>query len=113
VTHPSPLPFTVREVSVAHLATAHERVVVDVREPGEYVGGHVPGAILIPLAQVRDRANEVPIGSPVYVICQSGNRSMFGAELLNRAGHEAYSVTGGTGRWIMSGNPVVTGPNPS
>ena len=105
----------VREVSVQDLARAHAEgaTVVDCREPWEYVNGHVPGAILLPLGQIAERAREVPTGGPVYVICQSGNRSQLGSQLLGRAGYEAYSVAGGTGRWILSGHPVVTGTTAS
>lgn len=111
---PSPRSVPVREVTVADLAVAHAAgaTVVDCREPWEYVRGHVPGAILLPLGQIAGRVAEVPAGGPVYVICQSGNRSQLGSQVLTLAGHEAYSVVGGTGSWIVSGHPVVTGTNP-
>ena len=115
ISNPFSRAAAVREVSVADLAAAHAggATVVDCREPWEYVNGHVPGAILLPLGQIAERASEVPTGAPVYVICQSGNRSRLGSQLLTRAGHEAYSVAGGTGSWIMSGHAVVTGSEPS
>ncbi|MCL3860790.1 rhodanese-like domain-containing protein [Actinotalea sp. K2] len=100
------------EVSIDQLraARADGAVVVDVREPGEYVQGHVPGARLIPLSQIPASAHELPSVEPVYVICASGNRSLRASELLGRAGINARSVRGGTRGWVDAGQPVVTGP---
>jgi rhodanese-related sulfurtransferase len=99
-----------RETDIEQLAAAGAgAVVVDVREPGEYVGGHVPGALNIPLSQVPARLTEVPAGDPVYVVCATGNRSKAGADLFTRAGREAVSVAGGTAAWQRSGRPVTAG----
>ncbi|MFR9777610.1 rhodanese-like domain-containing protein [Micromonospora sp. MS34] len=100
-----------REVDLAHFAAAHGEgaVVVDVREPFEYVEGHVPGARSVPLAQLPTVVGDLPRNRPVYVICASGNRSLAGAQFLARAGVDARSVGGGTGGWVRSGRPVVTG----
>lgn len=89
-----------------------DTIVVDVREAGEYVQGHLPGALLIPLGQLPLRKGEVPSGGTVYVICRSGNRSKVGASVLEAAGLDALSVDGGTMAWIASGQPVVTGQSP-
>ncbi len=83
--------------------------VIDVREPGEYAEGHVPGATLIPLATVPDRLAEVPTGGPVLVICKSGGRSRNAAEFLRTQGIDAINVAGGTMDWIHAGHPVETG----
>ena len=84
-------------------------LVIDVREPFEYVTGHVPGAVLVPLAQVHTRMADLPRGEPLYVICQSGNRSKTAASWLRAAGLDAISVAEGTGGWIARGHPVVRG----
>lgn len=86
---------------------------VDVREPAEYVEAHVPGAQLRPLAQLPDRASDLPADEPVYVICRSGNRSKAGVSLLEARGLDAVNVLGGTDGWIAAGKPVVTGPHAS
>lgn len=100
-----------REVPLAAFAAAHRdgAFVVDVREPGEYVGGHVPGATLVPMGQLPSRLPELPQDKPIYVICASGNRSLSMTSFLIRAGHEAYSVTGGTGAWARAGHPIARG----
>ena len=92
-------------------AHAEGRTVVDVREPMEYRAGHVPGAILMPMRQVAERASELPTDEPVYVICATGNRSQSMTELLRRAGVEAYSVMGGTSQWANAGREIVVGPH--
>jgi rhodanese-related sulfurtransferase len=90
-------------------AQADGAFVVDVREPGEYVEGHVPGARLVPLAQVIARVGELPQRERVYVICASGNRSKTATDWLRSRGLDAVSVTGGTSGWIAQGRPVVRG----
>lgn len=97
---------------LSHLSGAYANgaTVVDVREPHEYVRGHVPGAVLIPLGELPDRTDELPKRSPVYVICASGKRSRTGAAILEAAGYDAISVDGGTDGWISEGHEYVTGP---
>ena len=100
------------EVTVDTLAAARAdgSLVVDVREPHEYVTGHVPGALLIPLGEVQGRRHELPSDHRVYVICASGNRRRHATDTLRRGGVDAWSVQGGTSAWVSSGHPVVTGP---
>jgi len=100
-----------REVPLAAFAAVHRdgAIVVDVREPGEYVGGHVPGATLLPMGQLSSRLHELPKHRPVYLICASGNRSLAMTSVLLRAGYDAYSVSGGTGAWTRAGHPIVLG----
>ena len=83
--------------------------VLDVREPGEYVEGHVPDALPVPMAELPDRLGELDASEPVYVVCASGNRSAAMTDVLTAAGFEAYSVIGGTQGWAESGRPLVTG----
>jgi rhodanese-related sulfurtransferase len=83
--------------------------VIDIREPGEYVAGHVPGAELVPMTQLAFRLGEVDKSRPVYVICASGNRSAAMTDVLVAAGYDAYSVAGGTAAWARSGRHVETG----
>jgi rhodanese-related sulfurtransferase len=103
-----------REVDLAAFAAAHGKgaVVIDVREPAEYVSGHVPGARLMPLGRLPQHLGELPRDRCVYVVCASGNRSKAAAELLTRAGIDAVSVAGGTGGWRGAGNPVSLGTRP-
>lgn len=77
---------------------------VDVRTPGEFAQGHIPGAINIPLNDIKGRANELTQESPVIVVCATGNRSMSGANQIASAGFtEVYNVQGGTMGWLREG----------
>ena len=67
------------------LATDGVRV-LDVREPMEWETGHVPGAILIPLGELRARMGELDRRHPLLVICESGTRSSSAASILQAAG---------------------------
>lgn len=102
---------TTPEIDVEQLARATEcqATVVDVRQPHEYVAGHVPGAALVPMGQMPSRLGELDRSRPVYVVCASGNRSAAMTDLLVSSGYEAYSVAGGTAAWARSGRPVETG----
>jgi rhodanese-related sulfurtransferase len=111
--NPRPSP-SVPEVDVDELdrARGEGSPVIDVRQPDEYDAGHVPGARLIPLAEVGMRAHEVPTEGAVYVICLSGSRSARATEFLRRQGVDARSVAGGTKAWIESGRAVTSGSQP-
>ncbi|GIJ71669.1 rhodanese-like domain-containing protein [Virgisporangium ochraceum] len=102
-----------REVDQRTFVTAHRdgAFVIDVREVFEYAAGHVPGARLVPMARLGSTVTTLPRDRPVYVICATGNRSLTAADLLGRAGVDAWSVAGGTAAWQRAGRPVVTGPH--
>jgi rhodanese-related sulfurtransferase len=100
-----------REIDIDQFAAAHAdgAVVIDVREPGEYVSGHVPGARLIPMGQLPARMREIERHRPVHLVCATGNRSKSMAALLERNGFDVVNVDGGTSAWVQTGRPVVTG----
>lgn len=104
----------VPEIDIAEAARRHlaGTPMIDVREPDEYVDGHVPGAPLIPLATVPDRLGELPTSGEVLVICKSGGRSRKATELLRSQGIDAVNVAGGTMGWIDAGHRVVVGDEP-
>lgn len=98
------------EIAVQELAAVRKSgFLVDVREPEEYVAGHVPGAVPIPMNQLATRMGEIDKTSRVFVICASGNRSSAMTDLLRGAGFDAVSVAGGTGAWTRSGRPLEGG----
>jgi rhodanese-related sulfurtransferase len=99
----------VREVNLAALRTRPaDAVVVDVREPEEFAGGHVPGAVNLPQADLATRLNEVPRARPVLVICQGGFRSLRAAQFLSQCGiSDVASVKGGTEAWRAEGGELI------
>ncbi|MFE7706424.1 rhodanese-like domain-containing protein [Streptomyces sp. NPDC057486] len=88
---------------------ANGAFVIDVREPGEYRAGHVPGARLAPLSTPGAVVDGLPGDRPVYVMCASGNRSGRAAEHLRAVGAEAVPVAGGTAARARAGCPVARG----
>lgn len=86
-----------------------EFVVVDVRTPGEYASGHLPGAYNIPLDRLDRAAEALKSASKrgqLLVVCASGARSGQACELLAGCGIEAANLTGGTQAWIERGHNV-------
>lgn len=75
---------------------------LDVRSEGEYSGelGHICGAQLIPLDELRDRLSEVPQEKPVIAICQSGRRSAMATQILRQGGIDhCANLAGGMIQW--------------
>ncbi len=103
--------ITVPEITTEQLAKANwqDVVVLDVREPAEYLQGHVPGVILVPMGQLPSRLADFERARPVYLICATGNRSAVMAEVMIRAGFDAHNVAGGTAEWERTGRPIETG----
>jgi rhodanese-related sulfurtransferase len=101
----------VSTAQITDLAAARDRGerVIDVRERHEYVSGHVPNADWIPLSLVPLRLDELKGADPVWLVCESGNRSYQAASYLDRHGIRAISVDGGTSAWRSAGFPVSTG----
>jgi rhodanese-related sulfurtransferase len=81
--------------------------ILDVRRPGEYAAGHVPGAIPVPLDKLAREIDVLPPQGRVAIICASGYRSsVAGSLLLHRKGAEPINVVGGTNAWVAAGFPV-------
>lgn len=85
---------------------------IDVREPGEFAGEHIPGATLVPLSKFDPR--KIPQGGDTQLVlyCRSGNRSQMAAQKLFEAGFESVShLPGGIGAWKAAGFPTVQNQN--
>ena len=111
----------IHEISASELAALIDApdsrgpvFLIDVREVDEYVGGHVPGALNVPLSELTQRVVECrnPSGGPTYVICKSGGRSANACEFLAGNSLEVVNIAGGTMVWQMNGRDVVPGGNP-
>jgi glyoxylase-like metal-dependent hydrolase (beta-lactamase superfamily II)/rhodanese-related sulfurtransferase len=86
--------------------------VVDVRRPGEYAAGHVPGAGSRPLDRLESEVGSLDPARPTAVICAGGYRSSAAASLLRRHGfRDLINVIGGTSAWVAAGYEVE-GPGP-
>jgi sulfur-carrier protein adenylyltransferase/sulfurtransferase len=94
----------VKTISVTELHALRQQgsphFLLDVREPDEYATARIEGSLLIPLAQVTTRADELPRDLPLYVHCKLGGRSAKAVAALEELGFtNAVNVTGGITAW--------------
>lgn len=83
--------------------------ILDVRQPDEFRSGHIAGAKLIPLNELRNRMNELPKDVDILCVCRSGSRSGAATDQLNNAGYHALNLRSGMMSWQMAGFPVKKG----
>lgn len=89
-------------------AARGEIVIVDVRLASEVEAAGIPGAIHVPLHDLEQRANEVPAGAEIAVLCHHGVRSLKGALALRAMGWPtAKSIAGGIEAWSLGADPSV------
>lgn len=85
-------------------------VLVDIREPNEFVAGHVPGAVNLPLSSLTPAALPKPADKTVVIMCRSGNRSGKLAQMLPSVGRtDIVDYSGAMIDWTRRGGAVVTG----
>lgn len=92
---------TTKFIQWHELDAARERgaTIVDVRTPGEYARGAIPGAINIPVDEMRERHGEIPEGE-VVIHCQVGIRAHAATRILMNLGREeVYNLDGGYKTW--------------
>lgn len=81
--------------------------VLDVREPDEWVAGHIDGALHIPLREVPERIQEIPEGQTL-VVCKVGGRSAQAVAYLGQLGHDVVNLDGGMLDWAGAGRAMVS-----
>lgn len=88
-----------------------EAAVIDVRPAEEYAAGHVPGAVSIPLAELRQRLGELPAGVEIVAYCR-GPYCVLAPEaltVLRASGFPARRLEDGFPEWRLAGMPVEVG----
>lgn len=117
---------TINEISTAELKDKLQQgevIVIDVREPGEYANGHIASAVNFPRGVLEMKIHTHPaVGAEcdtlqamnelnkheLFLVCQSGGRSAFAAEALQRLGfNKVTSVAGGMKDWQEQGFGTV------
>jgi rhodanese-related sulfurtransferase len=82
--------------------------VIDVRNPGEWAGGHVPGARHVPLDVLRSDAKAALRRDGLIFVCAAGIRSQAAARIAEGLGlARVYNLSGGTQGWARAGLPLV------
>jgi rhodanese-related sulfurtransferase len=87
-------------------------IIVDAREGFEHRHAHIVGAILIPPGDAWERADELPVGTPLAVVCGDQTRSAYVASILLRRGRDAELVMGGMVDWLERGYATERTPAP-
>ena len=92
-----------------HLAAGG--ALIDVREPGEYLAGHLPGAVNIPRGvlefKIGDNATLANKDQPIVLYCKTGGRAALSAVNLQRMGYaQVRSLTGGFDGWVSGGQKM-------
>lgn len=107
---------TVREITAEDVHTRlagapdQQPVIVDVREPNEWVAGHIKQAMHIPLNLLGTLFHEIPTDRDVVVVCHSGQRSAYATAALQQAGFDrAVNLQGGMVAWEKRQFPIEFG----
>ncbi|HYQ80148.1 MAG TPA: rhodanese-like domain-containing protein [Anaeromyxobacteraceae bacterium] len=97
-------------VEASHLLAQGTVDLVDVREPHEWLVGHLPGARHVPLGLFLHSPGRHLRGARAIFVCAHGIRSVTAAAVAERNGcAEAYSLDGGVLAWLRAGFPLERG----
>lgn len=82
-----------------------EGQLVDVRTVAEFNRQSIPGALNIPLEELRERADELPRDRPLHIYCKVGQRGYYAVRLLAQRGFDVRNLSGGIQTWEMFQTP--------
>ncbi|MGR9116929.1 MAG: rhodanese-like domain-containing protein [Gammaproteobacteria bacterium] len=83
--------------------------IIDVREPHEFIKGHIENAINMPLGKLADHLKQLDRqqDNPIVVVCQTGSRSVPACKTLTKSGFtDVYNIIGGMQAWEDSKLPI-------
>jgi NADPH-dependent 2,4-dienoyl-CoA reductase/sulfur reductase-like enzyme/rhodanese-related sulfurtransferase len=83
------------DMPLSHWTAVDSEFLLDVRNPAELAVESVPGAVNIPLPQLRARLGELPRDREILVICRSGQRAYYATRILLQNGFNARNLSGG------------------
>jgi NADPH-dependent 2,4-dienoyl-CoA reductase/sulfur reductase-like enzyme/rhodanese-related sulfurtransferase len=81
--------------AVLAAAAAERPFLLDVRTPQEFASGHIPGAVNIPVDDLRSRLGELPRDRKIAAYCQVGQRGYLATRIMLQAGLSAVNIGGG------------------
>jgi NADPH-dependent 2,4-dienoyl-CoA reductase/sulfur reductase-like enzyme/rhodanese-related sulfurtransferase len=70
-------------------------LVLDVRTSEEFTAGHIPGAVSLPIDELRSRLDELPRDRPIVTYCEVGQRGYLATRILIQSGFDAVNLGGG------------------
>lgn len=83
------------DMRLSHWNSDENGFLLDVRHPEELIVERVPGAVNIPLDQLRTRLDELPRDRQIQVVCRSGQRAYYAIRVLLQKGFNARLLAGG------------------
>ena len=83
------------DMPISHWSTAKDGFLLDVRHPVELTVENVPGAVNIPIGELRSRLDELPKDKEINVFCRSGQRSYYATRILLQNGFKVRNISGG------------------
>jgi len=83
------------DMPIRHWDGVDNALLLDVRMPAELAVESVPGAVNIPLPQLRARLGELPRNREILLICRSGGRAYYATRILLQNGFKARNLSGG------------------
>ena len=85
-------------------------ILIDVRTADEFSNGRIPGAINIPVDEIRNRLNEIPIDQNIYIYCEAGLRGYLAQRILRQRGfNNVFNLSGGYYLWKTCAEEMVGG----
>jgi len=107
-----PTAETQRDAETVQRMLDEGAALIDVRELEEFAEARLPGAVALPMSEIRNRWQEIPDDVVVVLYCRSGNRSgQIASTLRARAGYtQIYNLAGGIQEWFARRLPVDTSP---
>lgn len=94
-------------IQAAHVPA--DAYLLDVREPDEWLAGHAPGAVHLPLMDIPARLEDIPRDGDVVVVCRMGGRSAQAVAYLMQNGYDnVANLDGGMRDWAAVGKPMVS-----
>lgn len=111
LSHGSPLPLEIEPQQVQALQDSGQSFLfLDCREPDEYELTSIPGTMLLPMSELRERVEELAAyrDSHIVVHCHHGRRSLSVTQALRQAGFsQVQSMSGGIDQWSLEIDPSV------
>ena len=86
-----------------------DTIVIDIREPNEFIKGHIENALNIPLNKLEEKLPELEKNKnhPLIVVCQTGGRSASACKILTKAGFDqVFNMQGGMQSWEDNKLPI-------
>jgi NADPH-dependent 2,4-dienoyl-CoA reductase/sulfur reductase-like enzyme/rhodanese-related sulfurtransferase len=83
------------DMPISHWKEAKGSFILDVRQPFELAVESIPGALNIPITELRSRLDELPKDREIHVICRSGQRAYYATRILIQNGFKVKNVSGG------------------